>query len=223
MFFSVGHPVVRVRAALVAHRVGVFLLPLGARGMRLPLDAVLPLPTFMLGALMEAHPFGLFRRLLHRQAQRQLAAVLWLAQFHVEDGGELRFLLRVLEQAGGGAVVVFDHGDNASVVIRHRAQVRGGQPPIRSTLHPPTLCQKEVQHLVIGGAFVGFEGHRLGPRIQDGLGAACLVEKCHRTADVGRVLGGGHRLIAPVVEQRHVTVIIGPAAGRKEVGEAVEL
>eukprot|EP00964_Phaeocystis_antarctica_P086509 scaffold54797_cov60-Phaeocystis_antarctica.AAC.4 len=124
---------------------------------------------------------------------------------------------------GCGAVVVVDDGNDPSVEGGHGAQVGARQPAEGSALQPLALAQEQVQDLVVRRARVGGIGHGLRPRIQQGLGAVGRIEEGDGAADVWSVLGLRQRLVAPVVEEQHVAVVVGPAARHEQVGEAVEL
>eukprot|EP00964_Phaeocystis_antarctica_P058547 scaffold34748_cov68-Phaeocystis_antarctica.AAC.1 len=65
--------------------------------------------------------------------------------------------------------------------------------------------------------------HCLGPCLQDLLGPASGVEVGHRAAYLWAVLGVQAGLVGPKVEERHVAVILGPAAALEELRELVEL
>ena len=77
-----------------------------------------------------------------------------------------------------------------------------------------------VWHLVVGHLSVTRPRVRLGPRANQLLAALRVVDKHHAAT-------GGHRvavgLVTPEVEDRHIARSVGPAEGREERGEGVEL
>merc|ERR1719163_45729 len=121
-------------------------------------------------------------------------------------GREHRLRRGMLDQAGRIAVVVVDDRIHAVVEERRMAEVARRKPAKRGARHPPTsrAVDELIEHLVVGRLLVGVKGHRLSPRSREALGSFGLIEEGQPTPEAGRAVCI-RRLVAPEVEDRHVT------------------